>query len=425
MREGVQSTPRLSTSLVHLGVAHLLAKGCFFAATIFLARRLSKTDFGEVVVAQNVAIFLVIFTDLGLRPLGMRDVARRSDVPDRNSRAAYGLMLSLGGVMCVAIIACALLFASGSLAQLLALFGGTTLAMAAYPDWAFKGRMKTARLVGAESIKGLVYLLPLVLLVHDSGRLFLVPILYFAGYGAATAFLWISGRRWLPRPLLERTSVRAVLAEALPLGVSGIAVQSTYYTGTFFLQILAGPAAVAYFSVPQKVTLLLYGLMAITGEVLIPRFTTALTEGLAAAGALLQSAVKALFAGGVLLLVGSLFLARPFLTSVFGDQYSGSVYVQQLLLTGFVIFVLGSPCIYFLVAIGDVRAVMRAGLLGGAVNLAASSALIPLLQEMGAAFATIATEVAITAVVVRRAHRVLADGQGGTDADIGKPKALR
>lgn len=404
--------PTLSASLFQLGLAHVMARGSMFFATALLAHRLTTSEFGTVAFAQSLAFLATVFTDLGISTFAMREVARQRDAADKTVGAAYGLILALAGVASAVTVGLGFLFSDANVGLVIALFGMSTFAVGLYPNWAYKGRMRTGQYAAVESMRGPLYIVLLLVLVRG-GHLYFVPLAYLVAYGVSSAVLWGLGREWLPRPTIDREAIRVVLTAAIPLSVAALAVQGTYYTGALFLEAFAGPRAVAAFVAPQKVTIAAYGLATVVGEVLLPRLTNALRESPDTAYALVRQSIRRLLGVSLLLLGASVFLAKPFLAAAFGSQYAGSALVQQLQLAALAVFTVGSPCVYLLLAIGAYRTLSIAGALGLAVNVAVSLALIPLLHSAGAAVATIATEATIAAAVVYGASQMNCAGIDG------------
>lgn len=249
---------------------------------------------------------------------------------------------------------------------------------------------------------------------------------YLVGFGAALAtqnlLLWaMRGRpheaarfdlqsmddidahmtRPTPVPIDRRGAFRTLFREALPLGVSAVAVSIYYYADTLMLRPLRGEEDVAEYSVAYR--LMSFGLMVpvLFSQVLFPVFTLCHQRS----PELLRSAVRraTLYLSLAAAVFSGVLLARTadVLTLVFGEGYARAAPSLQVLALGMACVFVTYPHTTAIIAAGRAGVFTKITVVSAVLNVALNAVLIPRLGPLGAAWTTFATEglVLIAAVI--------------------------
>jgi PST family polysaccharide transporter len=389
-----------------------LERICRLGVIIASARVLGQAAFGQFVFASTVTSLLALGTDLGLGIWTTRELARRSV----NDEEVVRMGLALRGIAALpyglAVAVVALLTPRGEARAAMMLLGVAALANAfvdhfgailrGYERFADEARLNVSRalLIAAAGLFALA-------IRHSVSGL-------CAGLAAASVGSCAYGLRTLKRLRPPRTRpplatpdetpietmnialVRAALRESLPIWFAGLLSLLYFKIDTLFLQYIAGDAELGAYGAAYKffegAMIVPFVLMSVT----FPRLARANRDSIAQRrlewhlGVLLL--VLGLVAGGVCF-VGGAQLVRV----VFGLGYGRAVASLRVLAFGLPLLYLNLGLTHFLVArdMGTVTTWLSLMML--VLIVALDVALIPRMSGPGAAWATVLSELALTA----------------------------
>lgn len=187
-------------------------------------------------------------------------------------------------------------------------------------------------------------------------------------------------------------AIRRLFREALPLGISAVAVSIYYYADTLMLRPLRGEEDVAEYAVAYR--LMSFGLMfpVLFSQVLFPVFTLCHERG----AELLTNAVRR---ASLYLSLGAaagmgVLLARPadVLVLVFGDGYGRAAPSLQVLAVGMGCVFMTYPATTAIIAAGRAGVFTQITVASAFLNIGLNLLLIPDFGPLGAAWTTLATE---------------------------------
>lgn len=245
---------------------------------------------------------------------------------------------------------------------------------------------------------------------------------YLLGFGAglvlqnAVLFALAARRHGVARR--GDPATRAQLrAEALPLGISAVAVSIYFHVDTVLLRPLAGSEEVARYSVGYRLMAVGLLLPALFGQVLLPVLSRVAPAQL---GRVVERAVYLMAAFGGAAAATLFVLAPELLAFLFGEPYRAAAAPLRLLAPALFAIFLCYPQTTALIAAGRAATFTRITLAAAALNLLLDVALIVPLRAEGAALATLFTELLVLflgAALLRRAT-------GATGFSRRTPRAL-
>jgi O-antigen/teichoic acid export membrane protein len=256
-----------------LALGNLASKAVLFLVNAYLARIFSPEDFGRLILAQTVLLFGTIVADPGVRVLAVRNIAIH---PAESRRPilqnTWTALVVLGGVALLASIAGASLFGDSRERTLILYYAGLLPLFTLNFDWILKGEQRFKEAGVAEALKAVFYFIPLVLLARQPEDLYLVPLAYGFGWLVAALYVFFRVRPRRSHLTLQVNSahLKRLIVAAVPIGLSGIVVQSYQNSGIFFLNAFANSAAVGLYGAVLKLTLLFMVLGALFSETLLP-----------------------------------------------------------------------------------------------------------------------------------------------------------
>jgi PST family polysaccharide transporter len=216
---------------------------------------------------------------------------------------------------------------------------------------------------------------------------------------------WLATTRvdlcWPDWPLIRQT-----MARSWPMFFFRSS-ESLYGVGNaFVLGLFATPVAVGYFSMAERVSRAIYGLLDPIREALFPRLSRLIEKSREKAARLAQIGSALMIAGGLALGVG-IYLFAPLIIRLAGDgSFAPAVTVLRIFaLLPPLLSVTHSVGVQWLLSQGRERVVNRIMLAAGIVNLLLASVLAKRFAQVGMAWAVVCAEVLVCTclvLVVRR-----------------------
>lgn len=386
---------RLYHGMVFISLLRVVQLGMGLAATYFLARSLSKDDFGEYHMVLNSVGMLTIFALSGLNNSLMQAVARgytgtyRATVPIAFASSSIGGIVLLimgawylmqgeepmGGALCIA--AALFPFAHGLVQWKSIITGGESFGQLLVHDGAISV-ITYGSIIGAVQLFPGNYVLPIVLTLA-------VPAFYNVVL-TATNF-----RQIPPRSPVEQQNVRYGIKTTVYSGLGAIGSNIDRVLLFWFLS----PTALAVFVAAGRLPDLLGGIMQDVSAVFAPRLAkhhsyTHRLDRIFRLLSLLYGVVIVLFA----------FTGMPFVvTFLFGDNYAEAIPYAQALACSVAVGNLANLRFRFIRSQIDARSFRDITLVSSTIRLVAFLVLVPPFGLVGAVIGTFIYRLALMGVV--------------------------
>ncbi len=389
-----------------LASGEVAARFLGFAATIVLARTIGAEGFGVIGFALAVRLYLVVLVEGGLDSVGVRRVALD---PTFLQHTAPALLVAR---MVMALVLIALVSLGGLLllpppdGAVLALASLTLIPLALNLRWACLGLGRARSAAGARILAEGLFLALVLGMVREGTALTRIPLLQLVAEGAGALLLGlglvgligpIPWRGWRDRAL-------PVLRSARPLALHALLGLVMFNADVLFLRGFHEAAAVGvYVAVYAPVSFFL-NLGVTYYHSLLPTLARAHGEGRVDQSAY-HLGVRQVLAFGIPVAVGGVLVADPLLRTLYGPEYLVGGPALRLLLLSLPVALLRNVGQAGLVASDRHPLVLAASIRGAALNLILNALLIPRWGLLGAASATLGTELVRTLLVLRSARR--------------------
>jgi len=363
-----------------------------FAFSVYVVRRLGAAQFGQYsTVMAYVAVF-GIFTDLGLAPYSVREMAEdraRTAWLLPNSVAIRSLLSLV--VLLIAPLSAFLLGKEESIVW------GILIASAGQLVWAFQGPLACA-LIARERldydatfafVERLVFwILGALALVGGAGFIGLI-LASLAGVGVrALLSAWVLLRRLgVGRLDLSVRRWPSLLRDALPFGISGIAFMLRQRFDTILMSFVLTDQAVGWYNVPFNLLGMLLLLAFSVGQAMYPSMARAHVREPEALRRLTHRAVRYLLILSLPIAVGGAILAKRIVVTLYTEEFIRSTLVLQIMLGAL-------PSLFLLELLGRLanalhleRRLARVTVVNAGITIALNLALVPTLGVLGAALA--------------------------------------
>jgi PST family polysaccharide transporter len=389
------------------GLSLGLERACRFVVVVASARVLGQTAFGRFVFASTVTALLALCTDLGLGVWTTRALAR--DRSDGHRVVRLGLALrgvaSIPYAVVVAVVATVAVDGETGTAMMLLGVSALVNAFVDYFGAALRGYERfrdEAQLNASRALLTATAGLVSLLMVPTLAGLCVALAAASVGaslYGLAKIFPDVPELSSKRRTGIDKAMAKVALRESLPLWFAGLLSLLYFKVDTLFLRPMAGDAEVGAYGAAYKL---------FEGSMMAPAVLLAVTFPQLARARddlptrrRLERYVAGLLAISGLLAAGVCLGGGPWLVRmIFGAGFARSVVSLRVLALGIPLVFLNYGLTHFLVARDLGRMTTWLALMMLVLNVALDLALIPGGKGPGAAWATVLSEVALTACCV-------------------------
>ncbi len=299
----------MTNNIAALGVVQLASYGIPLITLPYLTRVLGPMAYGQVAFAQVLMVYFVLLTDYGFSWSATRKIAAHREDRAYSSRVFIGTWTAqwLLVVVAASLATLAVLYAERLRpdASLYAVAFTAVVGNALFPIWFLQGLERLQAVAAIQVTTRLLALLLIFVLVHAPSDA--AYVLAINGGSTMLAGLlsiaWIRHRNLLDWHWPDWPAVRGELQEGRALFGSRVAI--SFYTALVPLMLgwIAGPVAVANFSLADKLRTAAQALLSPLSQALFPRMSHLFTNDAQAAFSLLKR--SALF---VLIVAGSISL---------------------------------------------------------------------------------------------------------------------
>lgn len=388
-----------------LGGGEAAARLCAFLATIYLARTLTPALYGIVGAAMGIMLYLTQLADGGIELVGVPLVARARD---RLVEVASPV-LSVRFLVAAALAAIVILAGMTVLPQpdgvIIAISALSLLATGLSVRWIHIGLERAGAVAASRTLGELLALAIILLVVHDAGDVARVPLAQFAGAALTSLVLLVALRRsgielpwvWAPR------TAAPVFARARHLVGFTLLGLLLFNFDLIYLRFRTGPEAAGYYAAAYTLISFAANLIVAFAHTVLPTLTRLEHDDKARNALYVRSCAQA-FAIALPVGAGAWYVAPQAIEQLFGPQYRPAGVALQWLAWSIPLAALRELPVVALIASGRERALVRVNAITAICNVALVVAAIPRFGLVGAAAATVATELIRLALAAHFAH---------------------
>ncbi len=394
----------VNRNFLALAVGEAAARLIAFAASVYLARTLGPAGYGIIGVATAVMLYLTAIGDAGIDLMGVREVAANPGLGRELGGSLVAARTLIATIVAFVVIIAGVFLGPQPEGAILASYALTLLVLGANARWIHLG-LEQGSQVAAGRIAGEAVMAVLVLsLVHSAGDIPLVPMAQFLGDAvAALCLAW-----WLRRslgPLVLRFDwhrAGPILRRATPLVLQTLLGLLIFNSDLIFLRLFHTASVTGLYVAAYTLVSFLVNVGIAYGQSLLPALTR-LGADPHAQGEQYRTSLAQVFAVGLPIAVGGAVLAPAIIGLAFGDQYQRSGLPLAVLLGSVPAGYFRNVSLLSLVACGRQDLVLRTAVQAAILNLLLNLLLIPRYAMVGAAAATVLTEVVRAGLALRNA----------------------
>lgn len=368
---------------------------------IYAARKLGVEGWGAFSYVVGIAAFLTIFSDIGLTQLISREASRNPDERKKYLATAFFIKLALLIVLIPIFLAVAPFLATNKEILLLLPLVVLITVFDALRDLSMGmvralERMEIEAAVNVFTNISIAVFGFLFLYLNPTTYLFAIAYIIGTGLGFGASVIALRKYFWGFLKNFSRSSVKPMVASALPFGLLGLMGVVMINTDIIMVNWFEGVAAVGLYAAAQKIITVLYiipGLLATSAFPTMSRL--ALTDG-RRFKEVLEKTLRILTIAFLPLTAGGVVLAGPIMDFIFGIQYGEAT-------EAFRILILTLPSIFVSMAFGNTvfayngeKKFIAYSAMGTIGNVVFNALLIPVFGIEGAALSTVINQFVIT-----------------------------
>ncbi len=394
----------VAVSAASQGAAKVVHLAANVGVGLVVLRYLGAARYGDFVLVITLTGLLGLVGEFGLHKLAIREVARRPE----DSDALIGTATALRVACSVVAVACvqAILLAMGASSSVRTaaavaslLFFANAMLEAAVVVFAVRVQQQYEAAVRASmSVVELVIVLSLVRSDASLTAIVAAPVAA-AGMGAAAAIL-IAHRTLDLRPRFDRTLVRPLLREALPLAPA-LAVGVLYLKlDTMMVAIFSSRSAVSDYGAAYLPVEYLLLASAVLIQVLFPLLARHHDRDAAAFDSVYRSGTELLLSVMLPVPLVLLATARPMIELLYDNDFDGAAAPMIVLSFALGAMVFNAWHSYVMLAVGRQRSMLRFLVIATVTNIAIDVPLVMRFDAIGAAWGTLITSLLLSALAV-------------------------
>jgi O-antigen/teichoic acid export membrane protein len=379
--------------------------------TPFLSRVIGAEGNGIFSYTQSIANYFVLFAILGMSSYGVRTIAECGDDRGKRSRVfwnAFAMNCVTGAIVVVAYAAYILAF-GGSYAPYYLIWGLWVIGSVLDVSWLFFGMQDFSMPTVRNFITKLASVACILLFVRGADDVWVYIAAIAGAYFANSLLVWPFVGRHVDRVRPSWAQMRTHLKPNLVLFVPVIAVSFYTLLDRIMLGSMTSVTEVGYFDYAEKMSKMPMAVITALGSAVLPRMTEIVASGDMAHGKhLISTTMWFMLVCAFALCFGIIGVAPVFCPVFFGEGFDVCAPLMCV-----ISFVIPTICVtnvignQFLLPCHRDYEYTASLLVGAALNVVVNLALIPRLGAMGAAVATVASEVAVLVVQSWRVRKDL------------------
>jgi O-antigen/teichoic acid export membrane protein len=369
-----------------------------FILMVYLARCLGSLQFGKFTFATSFALLFITLSDLGITTLTIREVARNKAMGPQYVGGSATLKVGLS-IFAFLIIAISLTIMNVPFDTKMAayLIGACIIFrnMGGFFGAVFQAYEEMKYVTISEISQKILLLIVCLLLLHQGYGLISISLVYFFS-GILYCLFNIGLVYWKflkPRYRINTRFWGAQIKEALPLAFVAVISMVYYNIDIVMLGKMKGEEIAGWYGASYH---LFFALTTFSGAFLSAAFPV-MSRFFEEAEELLikayQKSFKVMIGVGIPVAVGGFLLAEKIILFLFGPQYQHSVPILKIFCFLIIFSYLNGLAGYFLTSTNRQRLTAKIIAVTTGINVSLNFILIPRYSYIGAAFATVASEV--------------------------------
>ena len=365
----------ITQKVASLAIGDMVARGLGFISSMVLARVLGPESYGIWTTALAIFSYMLWFSDLGMMQLGTREMAKKAD------EQVFSAAELFFGKCLWALLAFIILFIispflpySEDINALIWLLLFSLIPYALHTEWLFSGKQDFLSLQGIKALQATVFFGFIVYGIQQADDLEKLPVYYGISVGITSLLLWVISvhKRHLvfsnhTVTKISITSLVSLIKESLQLGVGWVSSQVILLFPPLIFALVYSESFVGWYGAALRIIMLYMVLDRIFVQLLLPNLSKGWNSNTATMSKRIQQAYRYHTLLGLFGSFGILFLAPFVIPLIYGDLYTESIPILQILSPLLFLTFQNSVFATSLIATQQSKYYLKANLLGGVI----------------------------------------------------------
>ncbi len=382
-----------------------------FFITIYTARYLGVGNFGILSLALSITGIFVMFTDLGLGTLIVREIARDKSVADRyiSNIALMKILLSILTLGMI-VLTVKILGYNDAVKNVIyiitfsIMIGTFTGFLAAI----FQANEKMVHILISNILTSVAMLVGTFIGIYYKLDLNFFAALYIIANTLIFAYIFIIYIRTfsLPKIEIDLSLWKPTLKEAWPFGITSLSAMLYTYIDSIMLSVMQGTEAVGLYSAAYRIMLIMLFIPNAVNLAIFPVMSQYYTSSKDSLKMVHERYFKYMILLGIPIGAGTTILADKIILMIFGQGFTQSIIVLQILIWTIVLTFAGASFVQLLQSTNKQLIITKISGICVAVNIVINLILIPKYSYIGASFATLITEILLVGYIILTSYKL-------------------
>lgn len=371
----------------------------------YIARVLGPSGTGKVAYAQNIVSYFVLFAMLGIPRYGTREIAKCRDNPQAVNKLFSELFVinSISTAICAAVFYAVILFGVSGRPLIYLVCGTEILFNFINIDWFYEGEEEYVYITVRSVLIKIVSLALLFLFVKQQQDYPIYALISSLGICGNNVFNIIHARKKV-KLTLHGLELKRHLKPIAVLAISAVIGSFHGRINVTILGWLATEEAVGFYNNAFKMIAIGTTLVTAISAVFMPRLSYTFKHQKEQFTELIATGTKIILLLAIPACFGMIMVADNLVETVFGPLFLPAALPLQIMAVNVVIIGVGDLlCFQMIISSGNEKLLIRSRIVSGVANVLLNLLLIPKLQHVGAAIATVASELIVNGMLLKHA----------------------
>ncbi len=394
---------RVAKNTIVLLVAQIVTLVSGYLFLMYTAQYLGPKNFGILSFALAFASIFGLISDMGLSQLITREIARDYSITERYIGNIVLIKVLLSCIT-LSIILLVAYFLTGNQKSVVFLIGISILIENL--NKMFYSIFQAFEKLEFQSIGQIIYCIALLagalIAIYFNSDVVVFALLYVIANFITLVYssLIATWKFVTPRIKYEFMLWRNLLKESIPFAITGISISVFLWIDTLMLSFMKGDEVVGWYNAAYKLVLVLRFIPFVLTYSIFPLMSKYSLTSKDYLMISFEKMLKLLVFIALPLGFGTLFVADKIILEVYGVAYSNSIIILQILIWSSVLVFIRIPYERLMESVNRQALVTKMFMIGAAFNVIVNLFLIPVFSYIGAAFATLMTDLMLLILLV-------------------------
>ncbi|ELC8398754.1 flippase [Clostridium perfringens] len=378
-------------------IGTLLGQIINFFTLLYLPRVLGPDGYGIFSFSQSLAMYFLLFADLGLSLYCIRNVNQKEESEVENEiTSIFSMKIILSIISTIGFILIAMLFNGSNLERKSLFFMSfSILGTGIFIDYIFNS-LNNMKYIGISvAIKNTIFFILCISFIKDIKQTYLVALFYSLGIIISSLFLIFIFKKTNFKLKFRKVKLKEfnIIKASIPLAISLFMVQINNNFDIIYLSATKNQDIVGYYSAPYKIINFLIAILCIYFNAAYPTIAKLIKNN---KEDLNKYIYKFYYIGVVFIfpiVFGGIVLNKDIIMLLFGSKFAESEMIFVLLLPLILIRMITSTFGSVLIMGEGSKLFSRAVFMGASINILLNIILVPRYEAEGAALATLICEI--------------------------------